>query len=111
MESILLTIKKKLGIEAEYTHFDEDIIVEINSAFMALNDIGVGPESTFYITGVNELWSDFLGKSKDLEAVKTYIYIKCRIVFDPPQSSFVLEALKEQAKEYEWRLSNRADKN
>ena len=111
MESILLSIKKKLGTVQEYTYFDEDIIIEINSAIMALNQIGVGKEG-FMVTGENETWTEFLGDTySKMIAVKTYIYIKCRLVFDPPSSSFVVEALKDQLKEYEFRLNINAETN
>lgn len=111
MDSILLSIKKKLGPVQEYTYFDEDIIIEINSAIMALNQIGVGKEG-FIVTGEEETWTDFLGETyRKMPAVKTYIYIKCRLVFDPPSSSFVLKALEDQAKEYEFRLNINAESN
>jgi len=111
MESILLSIKKKLGPVQEYTYFDEDIIIEINSAIMALNQIGVGKEG-FMVTGEGETWTDFLEESySKMTAVKTYIYIKCRLIFDPPSSSFVVEALKDQLKEYEFRLNINAESN
>lgn len=109
MESILLTVKKALGIEADFDVFDSDIIIHINTAFNVLNQLGVGPEEGFYITGVNEVWSDFLPDTPNLEAVKTYIYIKVRLVFDPPTSSFVLQSLNDTAKEYEWRLNVQAE--
>lgn len=109
MESILLSIKKKLGPVQEYNYFDEDIIIEINSAIMALNQIGVGVDG-FMVTGEGETWTDFLGdKYTKMPAVITYIYIKCRLVFDPPTSSFVLKALEDQAKEYEFRLNINAE--
>jgi hypothetical protein len=83
MDSILISIKKMLGIEDEYTHFDFDIIININSVLMTLNQLGVGPVVCFSITGKDELWTDFLGDSIDLDAVKTYVYLKVRLLFDP----------------------------
>lgn len=109
MESILLSIKKALGIEADLDIFDSDIIMHINTAFNVLNQLGVGPENGFSITGKNEIWSDFFPDSPNLEAIKTYIYIKVRLVFDPPTSSFVLQSLNDTAKEYEWRLNVQAE--
>lgn len=103
-ESILNTIKKMLGMDAEYTAFDTDIIVHINSCFMKLNQLGVGPKEPFRITGPSETWSSFFGDKTGLESVKDYIYIDVRLIFDPPASSFVVEAMKEMKKEYEWRL-------
>jgi len=104
MDSILLTIKRMLGIEPQYTHFDQDVIFNINTVLMTSNQIGVGPESGFLITGANEKWIDLLGERTDLEAVKSYIYLKVRLLFDPPSSSFVLDAMQRQATEIEWRL-------
>lgn len=109
-ESILNTIKKMLGMDAEYTAFDTDIIVHINSCFMKLNQLGVGPDTPFFITGKDETWTSFFGGNDDIEAAKTYIYINVKLVFDPPTSSFVVEALKEMEKEYEWRLMAQVEK-
>lgn len=103
-DSILLLIKKKLGIAPDYHAFDEDIITDINTVLFSLNQIGVGTED-FAIKDATALWSDFLGGSKNYEAVKTYIYIKVRLMFDPPTSSFVIAALEKQASELEWRLN------
>lgn len=105
MDSVLLTIKKLLGIDSDYTHFDKDIIIHINSVLMSLNQIGVGPDEPATISSDMDTWSNILGDTKNLEAIKTYVYIKVRILFDPPSSSFVLEALKRQADEIEWRLN------
>lgn len=106
MDSILTLTKKLLGIEEDYTHFDTDIIVHINSAFMALNQLGVGPAEGFLIKDKTALWSDYLGvDSKKLEGVKTYIYTKVRLIFDPPATASVLEAMERQIQELEWRLN------
>lgn len=105
MESILTTIKKLLGITEDYTHFDTDIIIHINSALMRLNQLGVGPEKTASITGAGDTWTDKLGSLDDLESVKTYVYLKVRIIFDPPANSSVLEAMKQQIAELEWCLN------
>lgn len=105
MESILTSIKKLLGITEEYAHFDNDIIMHINSVFMTLNQLGIGPEEGFSITSDEATWTDFLGNTKNLEAVKTYVYLKVRMIFDPPASSYVLDAMKNQATELEWRLN------
>jgi len=105
MDSILTSVKKMLGIEPEYTHFDPDIILNVNSVLLSLNQIGVGPNTGFSITGSDEKWTDLLGTRIDLEAVKTLIYLKVRLLFDPPTSSFVLEAMERQITEFEWRLN------
>lgn len=111
---ILYTIKKMLGVSLEDSPFDMEIMVGINSAIMVLNQIGVGP-SGFVVTGIEQTWSDLLDDFTDLEAVKSYIYIRTRLVFDPPTNSFLVNALQDQMKEYEWRLSirqsERGDKN
>ena len=76
MDSVLLTIKKLLGIDSDYTHFDKDIIIHINSVLMALNQIGVGPDEPVTISREMDTWSNILGDTKNLEAIKTYVYIK-----------------------------------
>lgn len=105
MESILLTIKKLIGIDENYEHFDVDIITSINTALNILNQIGVGPEDGFCIKGTDEKWKDFIGDDIKIEMVKTYIYLKCKKIFDPPASSSLLKAIDEQIAELEWRLS------
>lgn len=109
-ESIMLTIKKMLGLDAEYTSYDADILVLINSACMTLNQIGVGPEKGFRIMGPDETWDELITNEKVmLNGVQEYIYCRVRMVFDPPQNSFVMEALKSQIKELEWRLQAQAE--
>ena len=105
IDSILITTKRLLGIEADYIQFDPDIVVAINSAFTNLQQIGVVPETGFSITGDSEVWTDFLGDRTDIELVKTYIYLKTRMVFDPPQTGYLLDAIKSQILEIEWRLN------
>lgn len=111
MESILNEIKKMLGIEAEYTHFDTDIIVHINTALMTLHQLGVGPEEPVLIMSSSDTWEDTLGDIKRIQAIKTYIYLKVKLTFDPPTSSFVLDAMKRQADELEWRLNTQVEYN
>lgn len=108
-KSILNTIKKMLGLEADYTPFDTDILIHINSALMVLRQLGVGPSSGFAITGPDEVWSDFIGDTIDLEAVKTYVYLRVRSVFDPPQSGIAMDAIQKQLDEYTWRLNVAVD--
>lgn len=110
MQSILTTIKKMLGIAEEYEAFDQDILVMINSAFLNLKQLAVGPEDGFSISNVEQVWTDFLPEGPLLEAVKQYLYLKVRITFDPPSSSFVLEAYNKQIQELEWRMNVDADK-
>jgi hypothetical protein len=104
VNSILDSIKKLLGMEPDYTDFDTDVIIHINSAIMILNQLGVG-NIPFSISSNLETWKDFLGEDLSyLEAVKTYIYIKVKLVFDPPTSSFVITSLESKAGELEWRF-------
>ena len=105
MESILTSIKKLLGITAEYDHFDPDIIIHINSAFMILNQLGVGPEEGFSIEDDTSLWTDFIGDETKIESVRTYVYLKVKLVFDPPTSSFVTDSFNRTINELEWRLN------
>ena len=109
MESILTSIKKLLGIAADYEQFDTDIIIHINSAFSTLTQLGVGPSGGFVIQDETSTWSDFTADDPKLEFVKTYIYLKVRLVFDPPTTGSVIEAIKQNSSEYEWRLMIAAD--
>jgi len=104
-ESILTSIKKMLGITEEYEHFDADLIIHINSAFFILHQLGLGDE-LFKITSSDEMWEDFIEPLHgiNLEGVKTYIYERVRLVFDPPTNSSLFNAYKEDIKEFEWRL-------
>lgn len=105
MGSILLTIKKLLGNNENYTHFDVDIIVYINSVFSILNQLGVGPEEGFSISGDSEQWTDFLPEGLVLNMVKTYVEAKTKLFFDPPDRGPVIESLNKVIAELEWRLS------
>ena len=107
-ESILTSIKKLLGIEENYTHFDQDVIIHINTAFATLHDLGVGPEECFDITDKESVWNDFTNGDKKLNPVKSYVYMKVKLVFDPPLSSAVMEAMKQSIAETEWRLCDRS---
>ena len=109
VDSILTSIKKLLGPEEIYEHFDADIIMHINSAFSTLTQLGVGPEEGFVITDKTAIWTDFIQDNKRLEFVKTYIYLKVKLVFDPPLSSSVLDAMNRQINELEWRLNVAVD--
>lgn len=109
MDSILTSIKKALGIEREYDHFDPEIIMAINTVLMTLNQVGVGPEDGYFITGDEESWKVYLEDSMKLEAVKTYVYLKVRLIFDPPANSYLLESIKNQINELEWRLNVKAE--
>lgn len=109
VESILTSIKKLLGVEEDYTHFDTDITMYINTVLMRLNQLGIGPTVGFRIQDKTSEWSDFLSDATDLEGVKTYVYLKVRLVFDPPQMGYLVEAIKDQIKELEWTLNVQAE--
>lgn len=108
-ESILTSIKKLLGIPEDYEHFDQDIIIHINSVFMILNQLGVGPTEEFTITDKTAVWSDFISDNKKFESVKTYVYMKVRLLFDPPLSSAVMDCINKVINELEWRLNVAAE--
>jgi hypothetical protein len=108
-DSILTSIKKILGIEEDYTVFDPDIIMHINSVFMTLNQLGVGPLSGFQIEDKTAVWGDYIGEDLNLNAVKTYVYLKVRLLFDPPTTSYLITAFKENIQEQEWRLNVHVD--
>lgn len=109
--SILNDIKHLLGLDESYDVFDTDITIHINSVFMTLNQLGVGPKEPFHISSITETWEEFTQGSVDISAVKTYIYLKVRLLFDPPTNSFTITALENQAKEFEWRLLAQSDVN
>lgn len=104
MESVLTSIKKMLGIVEEYTHFDADLIMHINSVLSILNQIGVGPSEGFSIEDKQDVWTDFIPQSPKLEFVKSYIYMKVKLLFDPPLSSAVIESTNRMISELEWRI-------
>ena len=103
--SILDSIKKNLGIVPEYTAFDDQIILDINAAFSTLHQLGFGPDEGFEITGIDEFWSDIIEEPR-FNFVKSYVYMKVRVMFDPPTSSYALDALNKQIAEYEWRIKS-----
>ena len=109
MDSILTSVKKMLGIAEEYKHFDPEIIMHINSVFNVLTQLGVGPSDGFYIEDDSAVWTDFIPESRKLNAVKSYIYMKVRLLFDPPTSSSVMESTNRLISELEWRLNLEGD--
>lgn len=102
-ESILLSIKKLLGIMPDYTQFDDDIIIHINTAFATLNQLGVGPSEGFMIEDRFAEWQDYT-TYKNLTMIRTYIYLKVRLLFDPPTSSVLVESINRSIAELEWRI-------
>lgn len=115
MDSILTSIKKLLGIAEEYEHFDEDIVIQINTVFMTLKQIGVGPSEGFEIQNDSSTWNQYIDVEKEpdklslLSAVKTYIYLKVKMVFDPPLNGSVAESIKQTISELEWRLNHESE--
>jgi hypothetical protein len=104
-DSILTSTKKVLGIAADYTAFDTDILLHINSVFSTLCQLGIGPELGFAIEDDEAVWTDFLDSDLRLNSVKTYMYLRVRMLFDPPTTSFLQDSMKRQIEEFEWRLN------
>lgn len=109
MDSILTSIKKLLGIDEEYGAFDQDVIMHINSVFSILTQLGVGPKSGFSILDKSSKWKDFIKENGMLELVKSYMYLKVRLMFDPPSSSALIDSMNRMINEYEWRLNVAVD--
>lgn len=104
-DSILTTTKKILGIDSDYTAFDLDIMTSINAVFTTLQQLGIGPSDGFMIEDADASWGDFTENQIVRNAVKTYVYLRVRLLFDPPATSFHIDALNAQIKELEWRLN------
>lgn len=104
-ESILISTKKMLGLDESYVAFDSDVIIHINSVFSTLNQLGIGPVNGFIIEDGVPTWDDFLFGDQRLNSVKTYMYLKVRLYFDPPTTSFTQEMMQKQILEHEWRLN------
>ena len=107
--SILTSIKKLLGIAEDYEHFDQDLIIHINSVFAILKQMGAGPAEGFFISDKTSEWSDFTNGELDIEMIKSYVYLKVRLLFDPPLSSAVMESINRLISELEWRISVAVD--
>lgn len=110
MESILDSIKKLLGISTDDINFDTDIIIHINSAFSILNQLGVGPINGFSIFDNSQVWTDFIDETH-IEFIKSYVYQKVKLLFDPPLNSAVLEAMERSIAEFEFRIQVAMDKS
>lgn len=102
--SILTSIKSLLGMTEDYTHFDNDIIMHINSVFFILEQIGVNSGTFFSISDSSKVWSDYIPTTMNLEAIKSYMYLKVRLLFDPPLGTALIEMMKNQIGELEWRI-------
>lgn len=111
MNSILISVKKLLGLSEEDDSFDTDVMFHINTVFSALTQMGIGPSNGFMITGAETEWNDFIQDNTKIEMLKTYVYMRVKLMFDPPTNTSVLECLKELIKELEWRLFTEFDLN
>jgi hypothetical protein len=109
MSSILTSIKKLLGIDEGDISFDVDIIMHINSTFFVLNQLGLGPTTGFTIADKTAIWTDIIGSRIDVESVKSYMYLQVRLIFDPPQTSFAIDAIKSSILQAEWRITNQLE--
>ena len=108
-DSILTSVKKLLGITEECTDFDADLIMHINSVLTILTQIGVGHSEGFSIKDKDDYWKDFISDTTKFESVKSYVYMKVRLMFDPPSSSAVMESMNRMISELEWRLNVAAE--
>jgi len=104
-ESILKSTKKILGLADDYTPFDLDVITHINATFSILDQLGIGPDGGFFIEDTTTEWIDYEVPPNQLNLIKTYVFLKVRMLFDPPTTSFLIDAMNNQIKEYEWRLN------
>ena len=108
-DRILESVKKVLGIAPEYLVFDQDIVMHINSAFSVLHQLGVGTDEPFMIEDETATWTEFLGTERGVNSVKSYVYLRVRLLFDPPATSFALGAMEKQIEELGWRISTYMD--
>lgn len=110
MTSILETTKRMLGIPSTYTHFDDELIIHINTAISILTQLGVGPSDGFSITSSTETWSDFVSDESKIKMIENYIFARVRLSFDPPASAAAIEALNKQMEMYEFRINLQVDR-
>lgn len=110
-DSILESTKKVLGLDSTYTAFDEDVIMGINTALAALHQLGVGPATGFEITDNTATWAQFFGDTADptFNAVKSYVFLRVKLLFDPPPTSFAIQAMERQLDELTFRINTRRE--
>lgn len=108
-KTILEDIRHAIGLGDEHTFFDSDLIMHINSTFDVIHQLGAGPITGFTIQNGTETWDDYFAGHETIEFIKTYVYISTKLVFDPPQNSFLVKALEDKQKEYEWRINVAAE--
>lgn len=104
---ILADVKKQIGIVPDYTAFDDQLLMDINASFATLHQLGVGPEEGFFV-GEDTMWEDYISTQR-LSFIRSYVSMKVRVMFDPPSSSFALDALQKQIAEYEWRINSEVE--
>lgn len=109
LDSILLSIKRLLGIDLICEDFDDEIVIHINSVLVILSQLGVGPPGGFIVTDTSQTWSMFAGGRTDIEFIKTYVFMKVKLIFDPPQSSSAIESMNRVISELEWRTNVAVD--
>lgn len=105
MSSILEDTKKSLGLAADYTPFDADIVMHINSVLADLTQLGVGPEAGFEISGSAEAWASFIADEPRLNSVKSYLFLRVKMLFDPPGTGYVLTSMEKMLEKAEWRIN------
>lgn len=104
-DSILDSVKKVLNLAPDYAAFDQDVIMHINAVFSDLQLLGVGPEAGFAITDSSTLWSAFLGGDPRLNLVKSYMFLRVRMLFDPPTLGYMITAMEKQIEEFAWKIN------
>lgn len=109
IKSILGSVRHAIGLGDEHTFFDSDLVMCINSVLDVIHQLGAGPINGFSITGETETWDDYFGLLNTIEFIKAYVYISVKLIFDPPQNSFLVKALEDKQKEYEWRINVAAE--
>lgn len=108
-DSILLSMRKLICGDPYAEHFDQNLLIHINSCFSILSQLGVGPANGFFVTDASQTWSSYIGDVNELNMVRTYVTLKVKSIFDPPMTSSVLEAMNKQIAELEWRLNVAVD--
>jgi len=110
VNSILLSVKKVLGLGGDNADFDTDVLIHLNSVLSIVQQLGVGPEDGYYVTSEDQTWEDYLGEGNPhINMIKSYICAKVRLLFDPPVSSAVMESLNRTCTEFEWRANVAAE--
>ena len=109
-DSILTSIKKMIGPSVDNTYFDSDIMTHINTVFMELQQLGAGPENGFFIEDKNAVWTDFMQSSTLLNSIKTFMYLKVKLIFDPPSSTAAIDSINRIIDKLEWHINDQAER-